>query len=195
MIENIVRTISGEDKPKITQPLHRSIRNCISTYITNASLLLYSKLDSANTGTDPQQEDDDMIVDMINNADTPPQPGSAVANCNIQQEDTLKNLLSKHFTRRNRAFTIERHNGKDTVVVARPSSKDPNSFVREADCSKWIDKLLPDATYVNGMCMYLARKHTDNYEKVAQLYSLKVQKRVPTIKTLAIASKVGLGDR
>ena len=40
MIKNIVRTISGEDKPKITQPLHRSIRNCISTYITNASLLL-----------------------------------------------------------------------------------------------------------------------------------------------------------
>jgi hypothetical protein len=87
-----------------------------------------------------------MIVDMINNADTPPQPGSAVANCNIEQDDTLKNLLSKHFTRRNRAFTIERHNGKDTVVVARPSSKDPNSFVREADRSKWIDTLLPDVT-------------------------------------------------
>jgi hypothetical protein len=129
MIENIVRTISGEDKQKITQRLHRSIRNCISTYITNASLLLYSNLDSANTGTDPQQEDDDMIVDMINNADTPPQPGSVVANCNIEQEDTLKNLLSKHFTGRNRAFTIERHNGKDTDVVACPSSKDPTSFV------------------------------------------------------------------
>jgi hypothetical protein len=124
-----------------------------------------------------------MIVDMINNAGPPPQPGSAVANCNIEQEDTLKNLLLKHFTRR------------DTVVVARPSSKDPNSFVWEADCSKWIDKLLPDTTYVNGMCMYLACKHSDNYEKVAQLYSLKVQKRVPTIKPLAIASEVGLGDR
>jgi hypothetical protein len=45
------------------------------------------------------------------------------------------------------------------------------------------------------MCMYLAGKHSDNYEKVAQLYSLKVQKRVPTIKTLAIASEVGLGGR
>jgi hypothetical protein len=87
-----------------------------------------------------------MIVDMINNSNTHPQPGSAVANCNIEQEDTLKNLLSKHFTRWNRAFTIERHNGKDTVVVACPSSKDPNSFVWEADRSKWIDKLLPDAT-------------------------------------------------
>jgi hypothetical protein len=43
--------------------------------------------------------------------------------------------------------------------------------------------------------MYLAGKHSDNYEKVAQLDSLKVQKRVPTIKTLAIASKVGLGNR
>jgi hypothetical protein len=105
-----------------------------------------------------------------------------------------KLLLSKHITRRNRAFTIERQNGKDTVVVARPSWKDPNSFVWEADCSKWVDKLLPDATYVNGMCMYLAAKHSENYKKVAELYSLKVQKRVPTTKTLAIASEVRLGD-
>jgi hypothetical protein len=71
MIENIVPTISGEDKPKITQHLHRSIRKCILMYITDASLLLYSKLDSANTSTKPQQEDDDMIVNMINNANTP----------------------------------------------------------------------------------------------------------------------------
>jgi hypothetical protein len=106
----------------------------------------------------------------------------------------LKNLLSKNFTRWNRAFTIEHHNGKDTVVVACPSSEDPNSFVWEADRSKWVDKFLPDATYVNGMCMYLAGKHSNNYEKVAQLYSLKVQKQVPKTKTLAIASEVGLGN-
>jgi hypothetical protein len=58
-----------------------------------------------------------------------------------------------------------------------------------------VDKLLPDATYVNSMCMYLAAKHSENYEKVAALYSLKVQKQVPATKTLAIASEVCLGDR
>jgi hypothetical protein len=118
-------------------------------------------------------------ADVDVDADTTPERSdSAVGNCNI--EETLKKLLSKHITRRKRAFTIERHNGKDTVVVARPSSKDPNSFVREVDYSEWVEKLLPDATYVNGMCMYLAAKHSKNYEKVVELYSLKVQKQVST---------------
>jgi hypothetical protein len=231
MIQNIVQTISGENKPTITQHLHRSIRKCIQTYIADASLLLcFSKWDSAITDTIPQREnankiadanavkiadaDADKIADDNADADvdaedadaedvnasadahadtTPEQSDRAVGNCNI--EETLKKLLSKHITRRNRAFTIERHNGKDTVVVARPSWKGPNSFVREADRSKWVDKLLPDATYVNCMCMYLAAKHSKNYKKVAELYSLKVQKRVPTTKTLAIVSEVCLGDR
>jgi hypothetical protein len=260
MIQNIVRTILGENNPTITQRLHRTIRKCIQTYIADASLLLcFSKWDSAITGTTtPQRENADTINDTIKdtitdaeakakanasasasagadadagagagaganayanvdsdvdvdadadadvNADanvdadvdagtTPEQSNSAVGNYNI--EETLKKLLSKHITRRNRAFTIERHNGKDTVVVARPSSKDPNSFVWEADRSKWVDKLLPDATYVNGMCMYLAAKHSENYEKIVALYSLKVQKRVPATKTLAIASEVRLRDR
>jgi hypothetical protein len=226
MIQNIVRTISGENKPTITQRLHRSIRKCIQRYITDASLLLcFSKWGSAITDTTPQPENADKIADAnavkIADADadkiadanadanadaedadvedvdadadaTPEQLDSAVGNCNI--EETLKKLLSKHITRRNRAFTIERHNGKDTVVVARPSSKDPNSFVWKADRSKWVDKLLP-TTYVNGMRMYLAAKHSENYKKVAELYSLKVQKRVPTTKTLAITSEVRLGDR
>jgi hypothetical protein len=43
--------------------------------------------------------------------------------------------------------------------------------------------------------MYLAAKHSENYKKVAELFSLKVQKRVPTTKTLAIASEVRLGNR
>jgi hypothetical protein len=163
MIENIVRTISGEDKPTITQRQERSIRKCISSYM----LLIFSKLDPAITDTAPQEENDDMISDMIADAETPPQPNSTVDNCNIEEEETLQNFLSKYITRRNRAFTIGRHNGKDTVVVARPSSKDSKSFVREADRSKWVDKLLPDATYVNGMCMYLAGKHSDNYAKVS----------------------------
>jgi hypothetical protein len=137
---------------------------------------------------DADAEDVDADADA-----TSEQSKSAVGNCNI--EETLKKLLSKHITRRNRAFTIERHNGKDTVVVARPSSKDPNSFVGEADRSKWVDQLLPDTTYVNGMCMNLAAKHSENYKKVAEFYSLKVQKRVPTTKALAIASEVRLGDR
>jgi hypothetical protein len=57
MIQNIVRTISGENKPTITQRLHRSIRKCIQTYIADASLLLcFSKWDSAITDTTPQRE-------------------------------------------------------------------------------------------------------------------------------------------
>jgi hypothetical protein len=38
-------------------------------------------------------------------------------------------------------------------------------------------------------------KHSENYEKVAALYFLKVQKQVPTTKTLAIALEIHLGDR
>jgi hypothetical protein len=57
MIQNIVRTISGENKPKLSQRLHRSIRKCMQTYIADASLLLcFSKWDSAITDTTPQQE-------------------------------------------------------------------------------------------------------------------------------------------
>ena len=137
----------------------------------------------ANADVDADADVDvnaDANVDVNADADagtTPEGSNTAVGNYNI--EETLKKLLSKHITRRNRAFTIERHNGRDTVVVARPSSKDPNSFVREADRSKWVDKLLPDATYVNGMCMYLAAKHSENYEKVAAPYSLKSSKASP----------------
>jgi hypothetical protein len=171
--------LPGENKPTITQHLHRSIRKCIQTYIADASLLLcFSKWDSAITDTTPQQEDADAVkiadadADKIADANadaqdadadadaedvdadantTPEQSDSAVGNCNI--EETLKKLVSKHITRRNRAFTIERHNGKDTVVVAPPSSKDPSSFVWEADRSKWVDKLLPDATYTSMVCV------------------------------------------
>jgi hypothetical protein len=68
MIQNIVRTISGENKPTITQRLHRTIRKCIQTYITDASLLLcFSKWDSAITDTTPQQEKADKIA--VTNAD------------------------------------------------------------------------------------------------------------------------------
>jgi hypothetical protein len=82
MIENIVRTISGEDKPTITQRQERSIRKCISSYM----LLIFSKLDPAITDTAPQEENDDMISDMIADAETPPQPNSTVDNCNIEIE-------------------------------------------------------------------------------------------------------------
>jgi hypothetical protein len=64
MIQNIVRTISGENKPTITQRLHRSIRKCIQRYITDASLLLcFLKWDSAITDTTPQRENADKIAD------------------------------------------------------------------------------------------------------------------------------------
>ena len=126
-------------------------------------LLIISKLDPAITGTPPQDENDDMIYDNVADGETQVQPNRAVHNCNIEQEETTKNLLSKFITRKNRAFTIERHNGKDTVVVARPSSKDSNGFLREADRSKWVEKLLPDAIYADGMCTYPAGKHSDNY--------------------------------
>jgi hypothetical protein len=129
-------------------------------------LPIISKFDPAITDNPPQEENDDMISDMIADAEIPAQPNSAVDNCNIEQEETMKNLLSKFITRDNRAFTIERHNGKDRVVVARPSSKDSNSFVREADRSKWVDKLFPDATYVDDMCIDLAGKHSDNYARL-----------------------------
>jgi hypothetical protein len=178
MIKNIVTTISGEDKPTITQRQFRSIRKYISRYM----VLFLSNLDSAITTTAPQQENDEMIADMITtDADTPPQPDSAVDNCNIEEKETLKYLFAKNITRRNRTFIIERHNGKDTVIVARPFSKDSESFVVEADRSKWVDNLLPDATYVDGMCMYLARKHSDTNGKFA--CSRKVRKKVTTEKT------------
>jgi hypothetical protein len=40
MIQNIVRTILGENSPTITQRLNRTIRKFIPTYIADASLLL-----------------------------------------------------------------------------------------------------------------------------------------------------------
>jgi hypothetical protein len=39
MIQNIVQTISGGDKPIITERLHCSIRKCVQTYIADALLL------------------------------------------------------------------------------------------------------------------------------------------------------------
>ncbi len=44
--------------------------------------------------TPPQEENGDMISDMIADGETQVQPNSAVDNCNIEQEETMKNLLS-----------------------------------------------------------------------------------------------------
>jgi hypothetical protein len=180
MIQNIVRTsISGENKRTITQRLHCSIRKCIQTYIADASLLLcFSKWDSAITDTTPQRENGDKIgdADAIKIADadaaedadanadadaedvdadadtTPEQSDSAVGNCNI--EETLKKLLSKHITRWNRAFTIESHHGKDTVVVARPSLKDPNSFLqKQITANGWTNCFLMHHTSMVCVCI------------------------------------------
>jgi hypothetical protein len=73
-------------------------------------------------------------------------------------EETSKKLLSKHITTRNRTLTYEHHSGRETVFVARPCATSPESFVREAERSKWVTQMLPDMNYINGMCMYLASK-------------------------------------
>jgi hypothetical protein len=50
MIQNIVRTILEENKPSITQRLHRTIRKCIQTYIADASLLRHACWARPRTG-------------------------------------------------------------------------------------------------------------------------------------------------
>jgi hypothetical protein len=41
--------------------------------------------------------------------------------------DTLKKLLSKHITQRNRTLTFEHYNGRETVFVARACTTPPNA--------------------------------------------------------------------
>jgi hypothetical protein len=103
--------------------------------------------EDVDANADADAEDVDADADT-----TPEQSDSAVGNCNI--EETLKKLLSKHITRWNRAFTIESHHGKDTVVVARPSLKDPNSFLqKQITANGWTNCFLMHHTSMVCVCI------------------------------------------
>jgi hypothetical protein len=202
MIGNIATVFAGEEAnpSKFIQRMHRSIRRCIQNCISDAVKLVLLELvppptkQRVNAPT-MDATTDAATEDATTNDATDDAPTDAHATAdNGNLEDRLKSLLSNHFTRRNRTLVVKRDDGRDTLVVSRPFTRTPQSFVDEANRSNWLTEMLPDTSHVNGVCMCPASKCPKNCDEVGQIHSLQIQKRIETSKTLAIASEVGLGE-
>jgi hypothetical protein len=97
MNENIIATVFSQDESprKVTQRMQCSIRRCIENYINEAAQLVFSNL----------EPDADVCAGMETDAD---KNANMDAVNEVDKDDiaeTLKKLLSKHITRRNRTVT------------------------------------------------------------------------------------------
>jgi hypothetical protein len=111
------------------------------------------------------------------------------------QQSFLSKLKSL-FNGDNRSLQIQKYNGKDSIVVFRPYSKDVDGFIEQAKQSKWIDMLLPENVYRAGMLKYLAMNHYEEYKRVADVYAIDLAPvKVDTYQAQGLATELGLNSR
>lgn len=120
------------------------------------------------------------------------------AGYNIDLNKELLNLLSEKFApddderHSSNSFQVKAWNGRDTSIAVRGFTTTPETFVKEAKRSKWVDDFLPHDHDKIGLCKYFAKYHTDIYESVAKK---DIPKEFETITSLAMAQDLGLGKK
>ena len=100
---------------------------------------------------------------------------------------SIISFISANFGRKNRTIRHESNNGRNNTLVLRPFAKDVESFMEEAKRSNWVQEMLPNNVYVEGMCFYLLHQFETTYKKVGATFTT-----VPFANTMAIAGEVGL---
>jgi hypothetical protein len=73
------------------------------------------------------------------------------------------------------------------LVIVPPNTKTKETFLQEANKSRWIDNLLEESFQKEGMLQYLAKSNRKLYETIAQKNHMSIQpKLMNTSQTLAL---------
>ena len=135
-------------------------------------------------------EEVDVEVEIENPTETDSEQQQTVT---PSSHESLRTMLREDISRKKRVISLPGPNGRqEQVIVFRPSTYTVDAFIEKARRSYWVEKLLPNDTYVAGMCHVLAKRHPKIFAEVA---GASINKIFSTAETLALAKDVALNDK